>query len=237
MPINFEPTNPPDEEGTKAARVGEIIFEGYVCRNAGGHYVVRDDYNAPTYWNPDAAQALMKLLDNPSSVKLEFDPEAPIENPVLDIRSWEGDLYLAAIELPELGLRVVTKADDKRYTFGVVYLATDKVADPVLDTHEEFILADDLQAAQWDYVRSGNRNIYLQHGVAAAVIGEIVDIVAWPFEVNAEFTTGDDEEQTVVVPANSIWMGVIWTEEAWPLVKDGSIAGLSMGGWSRRLKV
>ncbi|KKN41045.1 hypothetical protein LCGC14_0727330 [marine sediment metagenome] len=242
--VSFKKSDRTEAEENVASRAGEIVFEGYVCKSS-GHYVVRDDYDTPTHWGPDTAQALMALLDEPSSVKLEFNPEASAEDAVFDIRSWKGDLYLAPVEGPEpasapvegpeLAFRTVTKAADKRYTFGVVYLATDKAADPVLDTHEEFVLADDLQIAQWDYVRKGNRNIYLQHGDASTVIGEIVDIVAWPFEVSAEFTAGTDA-QTVVVPANSIWMGVIWTEEAWPLIKDGSITGLSMGGWSRRLK-
>ena len=232
--VSFKKSEAAEAEENVASRAGEIVFEGYVCKSS-GHYVVRDDYDTPVHWSPGTAQALMALLDEPTSVKLEFDPEASAEDAVFDIRSWNGDLYLAPVEGPELAFRAVTKAADKRYTFGVVYLATDKAADPVLDTHEEFVLADDLQTAQWDYVRKGNRNIYLQHGDASTVIGEIVDIVAWPFEVSAEFTAGADA-QTVVVPANSIWMGVIWTEEAWPLIKDGSITGLSMGGWSRRLK-
>ena len=237
--ISFEPaTNPPDDgsAATKAQLAGEVIFEGYVCKGTSGHYVIRDDYDDPAHWNPDTALALMALLGNPPSVKLEFDPEASPEGQALfDIRKYEGNLYLAAAASPlELAFRAVTKAADKRYTFGVVYLASDKASDPVLDTHEEFVLADDLQTAQWEYVRKGNRNIYLQHGDASTVIGEVVDIVAWPYEVKAEFTTGG-KSTTHIVPANSVWMGVIWTEEAWPLVKDGQIGGLSMGGWSKRL--
>lgn len=193
--ISFIPaTNPPDEgsAATKAAIAGEVVFEGYVCKAEAGHYVVRDDYAAPTHWNPDTAQALMELLGNPQSVRLEFDADAPLGVAVFDIRKHEGDLYLAAAASPlELAFRAVTKAAEKRYTFGVVYLATDKTSDPVLDTHQEFVLADDLQRAQWDYVRKGNRNIYLQHGDASTVIGEIVDIVTWPYEVKADFTTGD----------------------------------------------
>lgn len=129
---------------------------------------------------------------------------------------------------------VVEKAADKRYTFGVVYQASNSADVPELDTHGEFALPDDLQAAQWDYVRKGNRNIYLQHGEASTVIGEIVDIVTWPYEVEANFTIKDKVEKRII-PANSVWVGVVWTEEAWPLVKSGKISGLSMGGWARRL--
>lgn len=132
----------------------------------------------------------------------------------------------------ELG--IIQKAEDKRYTFGVLYQATNKASDPVLDTHDEFAFADDLQKAQWDYVRKGNRNVYLQHGGASNVIGEIVDIVSWPSEVKAEFThKGKVTKRTI--PANSVWMGVIWTKEAWPAVKDGEIGGLSFGGWAKRI--
>jgi len=242
--ISFEPaTNPPDDDGaaaTKAQLAGEVVFAGYVCKGTSGQgeFVVRDDYDDPTHWSPDTARALMELLGNPPRVKLEFDAGALAAGAVFDIRKYEGNLYLAAAASPlELAFRAVTKAADKRYTFGVVYLASDKASYPVLDTHQEFVLADDLQLAQWEYVRKGNRNIYLQHGDASTVIGEVVDIVAWPFEVNATFVKGDGKSVTKTIPANSVWMGVIWTEEAWPLVKDGQIGGLSMGGWSKRMQV
>ncbi|KKL55525.1 hypothetical protein LCGC14_2254530 [marine sediment metagenome] len=225
----------------------KTLVAGYVARSPDGHVVVRDlqstTKDQSSYWDElEIGEVLLSILglDKEGQVlKVEFDAEAE-GTPLFDLVQLDEEFFLAPVADPievkvnfELGL--VTKAADKRYTFGVVYKATNETADPELDTHDEFALSDDLQEAQWEYVRSGNRNIYLQHGDASNVIGEIVDIVAWPFEVEAEFTYKDKVTKETI-PANSVWMGVVWTEEVWPAVKDGSIGGLSMGGWARRLK-
>ncbi|KKN47451.1 hypothetical protein LCGC14_0662910 [marine sediment metagenome] len=215
-----------------------VLVSGYVVRRSDGRLVVRDSrVNADAH---GVAKALMELLDigQDETDKIEFSSEAQ-GSPLFDLVELDKTFYLAPTEEPdtedtfELGIKVVQKAADKRYTFGVVYQATNTKDDPELDAHEEFALADDLQEAQWEYVRKGNRNIYLQHGEAANVIGEMVDIVSWPFEVVVKFT-GEEEERTI--PANSIWMGVVWEEDVWPVVKSGDIGGLSMGGWAKRRK-
>lgn len=136
-----------------------------------------------------------------------------------------------------LGMDVLQKATvaDKQYTFGVLYKATNKPADPELDAHREFVEADQLQAGQWEYAKTGDRRIYLQHGVMGVVpIGEWVDLVSWPWEVEAEFTLPDGSPRKSVIPANSVWMGTLWNETGWRLVKTGRIRGFSMGGFARR---
>ena len=49
--------------------------------------------------------------------------------------------------------------DEMRYTFAVVCKASGK--DRATDSHNEFPSADELRKAQWGYLRSGDRNIYL----------------------------------------------------------------------------
>jgi hypothetical protein len=123
----------------------------------------------------------------------------------------------------------VTKAVEKRYTFGVMYPAD------TVDAHGEFAKADTLQDGQWAYVRSGNRSIYLQHGATGLdIIGEYVDIVTWPMAQKATFTKADGSSYEADIPAGSIWMGVLWNERGWQLIKSGKLRGLSMGGTAGR---
>ena len=140
--------------------------------------------------------------------------------------------------LVSLGMSVVTKAKDKQYTFGVVYKATEDKNDPDLDAHQEFIIADDLQTAQWGYVQTGDRRIYLQHGAQGIIpIGEYVDIVTWPYEVEVELTLPNQTKKNkTMIPAGSVWMGVIWNDTGWPLVRDGLIRGFSLGGFRTKAK-
>jgi uracil-DNA glycosylase family 4 len=138
----------------------------------------------------------------------------------------------------EFFTKFVKATDEKRYTFGILYKATDdQLKDPEFDAHNEAVTADTLQNSQWNYVRSNDRNIYLQHGLVTGsmtTIGEWVDIVSWPFETKIDMDLPTGEHVTHVIPANSVFMGVVWNDLGWRLVKEGKIRGYSMGGWARR---
>lgn len=212
-----------------------VLVPGYVSMHDSA-LVVHDDCDTATAHG--VVEAMGELLEVFKAEDVQYDARLPGHNEValLDLVELNGTCYLAPVDVA-FELTTVQKATavEKRYTFGVVYKATNVEDDPDLDLHDEFALVNDLQGAQWDYVRKGNRNIYLQHGDAANVIGESVDIVTWPFEVETEFLH-KGKTKTEIIPANSVWMGVVWTEDAWPVVKSGEIGGLSMGGWAKRLK-
>ena len=149
-----------------------------------------------------------------------------------------GHVSVAKDAKQEFEYDVIQKAVEQQYTFGVCYKATNVVRDPELDAHDEFIMADELQKGQWGYVQTGDRRIYLQHGDLGIVpVGEWVDIVAWPWEVTAKLTLPNGVSKESTIPANSVWMGVLWNEVGWKLVKTGKIRGLSMGGFAHRTKV
>lgn len=138
-------------------------------------------------------------------------------------------------ELYDLALMKAQTDEDKQYTFGVMYKATEDKDDPELDAHDEFVMADLLQEAQWNYVKRGDRGIYLQHGfLGFKQIGEWVDIVAWPYEVEVELVLPGRAAKKTTIPANSVWMGVLWTDEGWKQVRAGKIRGFSMGGMASR---
>lgn len=138
----------------------------------------------------------------------------------------------------EDGMLALYKSATRQYTFGPVYLASDDKTDPVFDAHREFIMDEELQKAQWDYVRSGDRNIYKQHGMlpeGMTKLGEWVDLVSWPHDVQANLTLPGGSVNKVMIPAGSVWMGIVWNAEGWQLVKSGAIRGMSMGGSAKRL--
>ena len=122
----------------------------------------------------------------------------------------------------------VMKAAD-RFTLGPVYVPDQ------IDAHDEHIDADTLQKAIWDWVRAGDRTIFLQHTDKAA--GEQVEILTWPSEIETSMTTQPDGAvRKVRFPAGTPFMGVIWTEAAWELVKAGELRGYSIGGKARRVE-
>lgn len=123
-----------------------------------------------------------------------------------------------------------TKADeDQRYTFGPLYTPMQE------DAHGEFATAPTLQKALWNYARSGDRRIRKQHD-QGHVAGEVVEQVVWPYPVEVELSVPGQGVRKALLPANTAFMGVIWSEEAWPLVKSGAISGYSMGGRAIRTR-
>lgn len=123
--------------------------------------------------------------------------------------------------------------DEKRFTFSVVYKPDE------VDAHGEFASADELQEALWGYVKTGDRRIFLQHGFLPGIkfkqAGEWVEIVAWPEAVKATLRLPTGESFKRDIPANTIWMGVIWEPWAWQFVKEGKIRGFSFGGRAQRI--
>lgn len=131
-------------------------------------------------------------------------------------------------------------ADRNRFTFTVVYKATNHESSPETDAHNEYATAEELRDATWKHVKSGDRSIFIQHGQSVfgfRKAGEWVELVTWPQEATFDFHNADGTLIKRTIPANSIYMGVQWNEWAWPLVKAGKIRGLSFGGRAKRIPV
>lgn len=125
---------------------------------------------------------------------------------------------------------VAKAADSKRFTLGPMYIPWR------LDAHEEWTDDDELQGAVWDYVRSGDRRIRLQHNTEV-VAGEWLEIMSWPFAVTVPILQPDGSSTLTSFPAGTVFLGVQWAEWAWPLVVAGKIRGYSIGGKAERLLV
>ena len=134
-------------------------------------------------------------------------------------------------EIPGDDSTLVSKAEgERRYTLGPMYIPDRR------DAHSEWTDSEELQKAVWDYVRKGDRRIRLQHDMDK-VAGEFVEIMSWPFEVEAPMVRKDGSSRPMKFPANTVFLGVQWEPWAWEMVKNGKILGYSIGGKAQRLLV
>lgn len=131
----------------------------------------------------------------------------------------------------------VTKAvEEKRFTLGPLYPATDAPTLASLDAHNEFVTSDDLQASVWKYMRNNDRRIRLQH-TDGTEIGECVELMCMPGPVTVPLRLPSGQVVEKSFGAGTPFMGVVWNEVGWPLVQKGAIRGYSFGGMAQRLTV
>ena len=145
-------------------------------------------------------------------------------------KRYEHPVFYVPAEKAEddLPLATIVKAE-KRYTMGPVYV-------PGLeDAHGETIEATELQESIWDWVRKEDRRIYLQH--SEKVAGEMVEILTWPMEIETSLIVPGEGVTKYSFPENTPFMGVIWEDWAWDLVKSGQLRGYSIGGQAQRVEV
>jgi len=104
------------------------------------------------------------------------------------------------------------------------------------DAHAEWTDPDELQKAVWEYVKKGDRRICLQHD-RETVAGEWVEVMSWPFEVEAPLVLKNGDSHTLTFPPDTVFLGVQWEPWAWELVKADKLRGYSIGGKAQRLLV
>ena len=154
---------------------------------------------------------------------------------------WIGDEYDDLIEsfkrvgkiakAKRIGSYAISKAEgEKRYTLGAMYIPD------MEDAHGEWTSSDELQRAVWDYVRSNDRRIRLQHE-RDVVAGEWVEVMTFPYSLTVPIKTAEGEEKEHTYPPNTVFLGVIWEPWAWKMVTEGKIRGYSIGGKAERLFV
>ena len=126
------------------------------------------------------------------------------------------------------GVLPLAKQAEHRYTLGPVYVPD------VEDAHGEFTDPATLQKALWDWVRKGDRRIFIQH--SDKVAGEMVEALTWPFPIEADMEVPNQGVTKQVFPADTPFLGVVWEDWAWDLVKAGELRGYSIGGRARRVE-
>lgn len=132
-------------------------------------------------------------------------------------------------EMEATDATLVSKAVEERmFTLGPMYIPN------VKDAHAEWTDPEELQKAVWEYVQKGDRRIRLQHD-RDVVAGEWLEIMAWPYEVEAPIILKDASESSMKFPANTVFLGVRWEPWAWQMIKEGKLRGYSIGGRAERL--
>lgn len=140
------------------------------------------------------------------------------------------DRVNAELDAEEQVSYVSKSAEERRYTLGPMYVP-DRI-----DAHNEWTDSLELQKSVWDYVRSGDRRIRLQHD-KEIVAGEWVEVMAWPYEVSVPMQKADGSSAEITFPQDTVFLGVIWEPWAWEMVKAGKLRGYSVGGRAQRLEV
>jgi hypothetical protein len=179
------------------------------------------------------AAAVALGFDDPSAKLPVFRIDLPAKEALSAATKWSDDKGIGRRALDSTSKsrwyeEPFLKADDKKFTLGPLYIPN------LLDAHSEWTDEEELQKAVWEYVRSGDRNIRLQHN-RDVVAGEWVEMMTFPYELKipVKKSNGDDGEFTY--PANTVFMGVLWKDWAWELVKSGKLRGYSIGGKAKRV--
>lgn len=181
----------------------------------------------------------------PVFINIKEDANRILANLEQDMDDWEALKTVKQlgfdVETGSLYAEIYKAVAEKRFTYTVVYKASKSITEPIKDAHREFATADELQEALWDYVRLGDRDIYVQHGMVEGIgfkkAGEWVELATIPYEFEAEFKLPGQSIRKSKIPAGSIVMGVIWLPWSWKLVKKGKIRGFSFGGLAGRITV
>lgn len=115
-----------------------------------------------------------------------------------------------------------------QYTLGPLYTPG------VADAHDEYVTDDDLHRSVIQYSLKNDRRIKLQHDTSREV-GTWVELVRWPYDHTITLTRPGEEPREVNLPAGTVYMGILWDDDAWAAIKDGRLGGLSLGGRAVRV--
>lgn len=125
---------------------------------------------------------------------------------------------------------VVKSADEQRYTLTVAYPANKPDVAVAQDGFRDFASPAAVEKAAWSYLRT-SPNVGLWHESGTDGSGEVCEsyIYRGPDWV---VKAADGSEQ--VIKSGDWLMGIIWSEDSWPLVKQGLIGGVSPQGRAKR---
>lgn len=115
-----------------------------------------------------------------------------------------------------------------QYTLGPLY------APGIPDAHDEYADDEDLHRAVIQYSLNNDRRVKLQHDPSREV-GTWVELMRWPYDHTITITRPGEEPREVDLPAGTVYMGILWDDDAWAAVKDGRLGGLSLGGRAVRV--
>jgi len=131
-----------------------------------------------------------------------------------------------------VGLVVKTVAEQK-YTLTVAYPALRADTSTAQDGHRDYASKEAVEAAAWSYLQA-HRQIGLWHQNGTENAGTLVESYIWP--ATAPEWTVKTAAGEYTVKAGDWLVGVVWSPEAWQMIKSGQVGGLSMQGRAARAR-
>lgn len=182
-------------------------------------YLPKDQPNPPMVFKPEQVSvSTITVCVGPNRFKIELPfPETDL-------------VYQPGGWAPEVINKAIDAVEEERFTLGPWYIPDQ------LDAHGEYTDARELQKSFHEYLAKEDRGIRLQHN-KAIVAGKWVSGMVMPHEYTTTLTKADGTTEEHTFPAGTPFLGVVWEEWAWPLVKAGKIRGYSIGGTSKRMLV
>jgi len=129
--------------------------------------------------------------------------------------------------------RVLKSAgDERRYTLGLAYGVDLPDVGKAADGFRDFVGAPALEDAAWSFIRKGAQ-VGVGHRQGTEGAGTVVE--SYIFRADPWHVKATDGSEQIIMPGD--WLvGVVWSEETWPLIKGGLLRGFSPQGGAHRGK-
>lgn len=125
---------------------------------------------------------------------------------------------------------VLKTEDERRYTLTVAYPANKADASVAADGYRDFAGPQAVEDACWAYTTK-SRQVGLWHEDGTDGAGDVVESYIYR---GPDWTVEAADGSEQVIKAGDWLLGIRWSEQTWPLVKQGLIGGVSMQGTASR---
>jgi Putative phage serine protease XkdF len=137
---------------------------------------------------------------------------------------WDGESIAA---------QVVKSAPERRFTLAVAYPSMRVDVGVAADGARDFANPEAVEQAAWSYLSKGG-GIGIGHQQGTDRAGQCVE--SYIFRGDAPWVIKAADGSTQTVHPGDWLLGVVWTPEAWRLIKSGELTGVSMQGTASRRK-
>lgn len=125
---------------------------------------------------------------------------------------------------------VLKTEDERRYTLTVAYPANKADTSVAADGYRDFAGPQAVEDACWAYTTK-SRQVGLWHEDGTDGAGDVVESYIYR---GPDWTVQAADGSEQVIKAGDWLLGIRWSEQTWPLVKQGLIGGVSMQGTASR---
>jgi hypothetical protein len=151
--------------------------------------------------------------------------------PLLIMKSKAGQQRPISRNVAQGVAGAVVKADSsQRYTLCLAYPADKPDVAVAADGHRDFIGKAALEEAAWEYLtKSPNIGLWHEDGTDGA--GQVVESYIYR---GPDWTIAATDGTEQVIKSGDWLLGIRWSPDTWPLVRDGHGRGVSMQGSAKR---